>query len=278
MTLLYIILGTASVSIISFIGIVTLSKKVELNGHRLKLLISLAAGSLLAVAFLDLLPEAVEAHPEPHTIFGVALVSFLLFFILEKFFHWHHCRCLDHQHKHEQENAKKSVVYTNIVGDAVHNFIDGILIATAFLIDPYLGVITTVAVLLHEVPQEISDFGVLVYGGLTRKKALWWNFVFALTAVAGGIIFYYIGQSFSEIIPFLAAFSAGNFLYLAAADLIPELHHEKDSKHVVTQTAMLLLGVALILGANKVLPHSHGHEDGAHSDVHTEEAHDGHFH
>ncbi len=268
MLLLYIIIATLLVSAISFAGIFVVYRKTVLQDGTFKLLISLAAGALLAVSFLDLLPEAVEAVSDPAPIFATVLVSFLLFFILEKYLHWHHCRC-DNCGPNDQE-TKDSMVITNLVGDSIHNLMDGFLIATTFMLDVRVGMITTFAVVIHEIPQEIADFGVLLYAGLSKRKAIFINFLFALTAVVGGIAFFFFGRSFAHLIPFMAAFAAGNFLYLATSDLIPELHHEKDPKRVLQHTIWLLAGVAIIYLVTIVTPHNDTHIE---PDNHGNESH-----
>lgn len=254
MLLLQIIIATVIVSLISLVGIFTVYKKNRDYKPMIKMIISLAAGSLLAISFLDLLPESIDKYKNANTIMATALASFLLFFILERFWHWHHCRCIhDKAHNHENDE-KKSLVYTNLIGDGIHNFADGFLIASAFMLDPSIGVLTTVAVILHEIPQEISDFGILLYGGLNRTQAIISNLIFAFTAVAGGILSYLFGQSFKEYLPLMTAFAAGNFIYLASADLIPELQHEKNSKKVIQHTLWLILGVIIIYILKTILP------------------------
>ncbi len=258
MTLFYIILSTLAVSIISFIGVFVFFQKKENYTGFLKVIISLAAGALLAVTFTDLLPEAIESGNDINNIFLTVLVSFLAFFILERFIHWHHCHC--DYHGHAAPENKKNIIWTNLIGDGLHNIMDGFLIATAFILNPVFGVVTTVAVALHEIPQEIADFGVLLYSGLSRKKALLFNFLFALTAVVAGIVFYYFGKNFEHLIPYFAAFAAGNFIYLAAADLIPELHHDQTKKNILKHTLWLLVGVGIILAINFIAPQAHAKE------------------
>jgi len=253
MLIIYIVSATVLVSLISFVGIVAVYRNAVFKDGMLKKLISLAAGALLAVTFLDLLPEAVEGVEDARAVFMMALVSFLLFFILEKYLHWHHCRCIDHDP--EDPNVKQHLVLTNLIGDGVHNIVDGFLIATAFMLDMRIGVITTLAVIVHEIPQEISDFGILLYAGMSKARALFFNFLFALTAVLGGIVFYFFGQHFSHLIPFMAAFAAGNFIYLSASDLIPELDDEKNAHNVIMHTGWLLLGVAVIYAVSIITPH-----------------------
>ncbi len=272
MTLFYIILATAVVSLVSIITLSTVFNAIK-KPHIFKSIISLAAGALLTVAMTDLLPEALHSGLfSEKVILGTTLLSMLFFFILERFFHWHHCCCTHHSHSehHHDFSNKKSLIWTNLTGDALHNILDGFLIAAAFLLDPLVGVITTAAIVLHEIPQEVGDFGVLLHAGLSKKKALLYNFGIALTAIVGAVVFYYVGEQVEHIIPLMAAFAAGNFIYLALADLVPELHHEQNQKNVVRQTIALFIGVGLMLGINFLLPHDAVHAD---DHGHAEELH-----
>lgn len=252
--LLNIILATILVSVISLIGIVVFFKKDNRQSF-LKALISLAAGALLTVAFLDLLPEAVESIEEPHTVFWTVLISIIFFFLVERVFHWHHCRCEEHDKKCRDE--KKNLAFINIVGDAIHNFLDGVLIASAFMLDFHAGLIVTFAVILHEIPQEISDFGVLLYAGFSKAKAIFYNLMTATLAIIGALAFYYFGASIENAVPLMAAFAAGNFIYLSTADLIPELHHEENPKKIISHSLWLLVGVFIMYLAGQALPHGH---------------------
>lgn len=252
--LLEIIIATSVIGLISLVGIFLLFNK-EVYKIHLTSLISLAAGSLLAVTFLDLLPEAIEGSQgifEPGLIMLVVLISFLIFFLLERVFHWHHCRC--QHHDHPAPKTKQHLIYFNLIGDGLHNIIDGFLIAGAFMLNFQTGMAVTLAVILHEIPQELSDFGILLYGGLSKAKALLYNFVVALLAVAGATVFYFFATEISALIPLMAAFAAGSFIYLAAADLIPELHEEENANQVVIHSLWLLAGVAIIYIAQIVLP------------------------
>lgn len=254
MLLFQIIIATIIVSLISLVGIFTVYKNSEFYKPIIKKIISLAAGSLLAISFLDLLPESVDNYYDTRTITMTVLASFLLFFILERYWHWHHCRCIhDNAHNHDHDE-KKNLIFTNLIGDGIHNFLDGFLIATAFMLDFYIGIMTTFAVILHEIPQEISDFGILLYGGLTKSRAIIYNLLFAMTAIIGGIVSYLFGQKFENLLPFMTAFAAGNFIYLASADLIPELQHEKNPKKIWQHTVWLLAGVIIIYILKTILP------------------------
>lgn len=236
-TLFLIILSTFLVSLVAFIGVFTLSLKEKTLEKILFYLVSLAIGGLMGGAFLHLLPEAVE-HYEGKNVFLYTLFGFFLFLIIEKVIHWRHC------HK---ENCKiHTFAYMNLVGDAIHNFIDGIIIAISFVSSFGLGIISTVAIFLHEVPQEIGDFGVLVYGGIEKKKALFYNFLTAVTAVLGGIFGYYL-VSFAELTSeFLLPFAAGGFIYIAASDLIPEIRKENNFNKSVLNFVIIFVGIFLM--------------------------------
>jgi len=252
--LIPIIIATILVGLISFSGVVLLFFK-KYKPELLKSIVSLAAGSLLAVSFLDLLPEAIhESEFEPHLIFAVTLSSILFFFLFERILHWHHCRC--EMHGLECSKNKKNLIFLNLSGDAIHNLVDGFLIASSFMLSLKTGVLVTIAVIIHEIPQEISDFGILLYAGITKSKALIYNFLIGLTAVLGSIIFYLFGSMFEVIIPLMVAFAAGNFIYLATADLIPELHHEKDPNKITKHSIWLIVGVVIIYLVGIFTPHS----------------------
>jgi len=251
--LLLIILATLLIGAISLTGVIIIFNR-EVKPEFLRSLISLAAGSLLAVSFLDLLPEAIEGDIlEPHLIFGVTLLSIIFFFLFERIIHWHHCRCEYHDLDYNKD--KKNLIYLNLSGDAIHNLIDGFLVASAFMLNFKTGLLVTFAVIIHEIPQEISDFGVLLYAGLNKTRALVYNFFVALTAILGAVVFYFFGSTFETIIPLMAAFAAGNFIYLATADLIPELHHEKDPNKITWHSTWLIIGVIIIYLVSIVAPH-----------------------
>lgn len=250
-----IILATVLVSLISLVGVFLIFKKENKQGL-LKALISVAAGALLTVSLLDLLPEAVEADVfDPHVIFKAVLFSIVFFFLLERIFHWHHCNCEVHGKPHGKD--KRNLAFINLIGDGIHNFVDGALIASAFLVDFHAGLVVTLAVILHEIPQEITDFGVLLYAGLSKTKAILYNFLTAAIAILGALVFYYFGRSVENLIPLALAFAAGNFIYLATADLIPELHHEENPKKILSHSVWLVVGVLLMYFIGQILPHGH---------------------
>lgn len=221
-------------SLISFIGIFTLSLKEKILEKALFFLVSLSIGGLMGGAFLHLLPEAAEEF-ENGEVFLYTLVGFFLFLIIEKIIYWRHC--------HKSRCPIHTFTYMNLIGDGIHNFTDGLIIAAGFIASPGLGIASTVAIFLHEIPQEIGDFGVLVYGGFSRKKALFFNFLTALTAILGGVFGFYL-LSFTEVASkFLLAFAAGGFLYIAASDLIPEIRKERDIKKFFVNFGIIFLGI-----------------------------------
>ena len=239
--LIYAIIATVAVSLGSLSGILFLSRK-KFKKVWIRRFIGIAIGTLLAVVFFDLLPEAVESFNDPRVAFKIVLASILGFFVIEKVIHYHHCTCDDENKKHK----KTHLIVNNLVGDGLHNFIDGTIIATAFLVDTRLGVGTTIAVALHEIPQEVSDFSILVYAGLKRKRAIVYNLLFGLTSVLGAILVFVFADSIDKLIPVLIAIAAGNFIYLAMADLVPELHHEDNPRRVWMQLVWVGIGIVLM--------------------------------
>lgn len=235
-TLLIIILSVLVVSLVSFIGIITLAMKKSLN-KILRILVSFAAGSMAGAAFLVLLPEAVEAGSS-QSVFTFMFLGIIAFFVLENFLHWYHC--------HKGNCKAHRFTYLNLIGDGFHNFLDGMVIAASYLVNLPLGIVTTIAVIFHEIPQEIGDFGILVYGGFTRIKALFYNFISALTAMIGALFVYFFKFGIANYYALLVAFAAGSFIYMATADLIPELHKETKIKKSVVQLILFLIGVFLI--------------------------------
>jgi len=215
--LLWIIAATSLVSLISLIGVTALIFSEKRLKKILLALIGFAAGALIGGAFLHLLPESIEssAASDLHNIFLAVIAGFITFFILEKLL-WRHC--------HERACPIHVFAYLNLIGDGVHNLIDGFIIAASFIAGVPLGVATTLAVAAHEIPQELGDFGVLIYGGFKPRKALLLNFGTALTAIAGGIVGYYLLPHMGGAMIYLLPFAAGGFLYIAASDIIPELH------------------------------------------------------
>ena len=252
LTLVYILVSIFIVSAISFVGIIFLIKK-NLVDKILFYLVSFAVGALLAGAFLHILPEAIEQNGDPHAIFIFVLLGIIIFYVLEKFIWWHHCHHTPH---HDCKREVKTVAYLNLIGDGLHNILDGVVIATTYLVSIPLGIITTLAVMAHEVPQEIGDFGILVFGGFSKFKALAWNFISGLTAFIGGLGVYFLASHFEGILVYLMGLSAGSFIYIAGVDLIPHLHEEKELKKSLIQFGCILDGIAVIVFFN-ILLHAH---------------------
>ena len=245
--LLQIIIAVLIVSLVSILGILIFLKKKTLN-KILFYLVSFAAGTLLGAAFLDLLPEALEqGFKETVPIF--ILIGILSFFVLEKFLHWHH-----HHAGHEHEEVH-GFTYLNIFGDAIHNFLDGVVIAISFLNSTALGIVATIAIIAHEIPQEIADFSILIYGGFSKIKALVYNFLTALTAVIGALTAYFYSGAIESSTTFLTSFAVGGFVYIASTDLIPEIHKEKDLGKSFVQLVLLALGIFLIWLVGEVVQH-----------------------
>lgn len=240
MTLIYIFGSVLIVSAISVIGVLSLILSGRLFERIIAGLVALSVGALLGDVFFHILPELLEAR-EPRPIFVLVLVGMLVFFVLEKFFRWHH------HHHQETEDCIKPFGYLNLFADAAHNFIDGLIIAASFLVSPAVGVATTIAVVFHEVPQEIGDFGVLVKAGFSKTKALIFNLLSGLMAVAGAGAVVLLGTSGSTLEEFILPIAAGGFLYIAGSDLVPELHgHNPGLKQAVLQLAGILLGLVLL--------------------------------
>ena len=235
--LAYILIATAVVSLIAFIGIFTFALKDKLVKKLLLILVAQAAGALMGGAFIHLLPEAVE-QSNPGTCGFFVLLGFAIFFVIERILYWRHC--------HKGKCDVHTFTYMNLIGDAIHNFIDGVIIAISFLVSTPFGIITTIAILAHEIPQEIGDFGVLVYGGFSKLKALFFNFLTALAAIAGALFGYFLSALVEKSIVILLPIAAGGFIYIAASDLVPELHKEPDIKKSLYSFAFFIVGIGLM--------------------------------
>ncbi len=242
--IIYIIFFTLIGSVFSLIGGLLLLFKERKTLKYSHFLAAFAAGTLLGTVFFDLLPEAVHEGEELGTgvsIFPWTLVGILGFFLLERFIHWFH----HHQIDFHDDEIKPTVPLV-IIGDSVHNFIDGVVIAATFLVSVPLGIITTLAVAAHEIPQEIGDFGILLHKGLKKKKIILVNIGSALTAVIGALISFWVGERIENALPILLAITAGFFIYIASSDLIPEIHHENRRGFAVIETALMFLGVGVV--------------------------------
>lgn len=246
--------ATLVVSLLSMIGVLLFVKKSLLESKYGSILLSLAAGVMLATAVVDLLPEALESGVKPE-IFWALLGGICLFFILERVLHsFHH-----HQHG-EHDHLGKPAAYLVLLGDGLHNFFDGIAIAAAFSVGNEVGVATTLAIILHEIPQEIADFATLLYAGFSRKKALLFNLCSAFTAIIGLLLGWQFLETFDGITPFFLAFTAGMFIYIACSDLIPALHENFKKDQKWGQLVGFLVGVVLMTLLVNYLHSSIGHD------------------
>lgn len=231
------IIATFLVSLISFIGVFTLGLKEKMLKKLILFLIALSAGALIGGAFLHLMPEVIKEFGGEE-IFLFVIIGFSFFFFMEKLLCWRHC--------HDRKCEIHTFAYLNLLGDGIHNFVDGLIIAVSFLSSIELGITTTIAIALHEIPQEIGDFGVLVYGGFKRIKALLMNFLCAIIAIFGGIFGFFLNDYVPHLSYFLLPFGAGGFIYIAASDLIPEIRKERDLKKSLLVFIVFLIGIAIM--------------------------------
>jgi zinc and cadmium transporter len=242
------------------------------------ILVAFATGTILASALLDLIPESIHHLEELVSegavlnetfVFSYIILGYIIFFIIERFIYWFH----GHAHEKGEEfvcyekiieggeegikrgNNIKNFALLNLIGDGLHNFLDGIIIMVAFLSGIGNGIIVTLAVLFHELPQEVGDFGILVYGGFSKKKALLFNFVSAMVAILGGLFALVLSGILEVFNLFFLAFSGGGFIYLASAELMPELIAQKDLKKSIVQALIFIAGIAIVMTLVILLPH-----------------------
>lgn len=232
-----------------------------------KAAVPFAAGALLAAAFLDLLPEALSDH-QHHQTLTIVLVGFLFFFVLEHSISWFH----HHHDENEKHNHTDRNVWLIVIGDVLHNFIDGMAIGASFLISPATGIITTVAIAAHEIPQEIGDFGLMLSKGMRRRKVLYVNAISAMATVVGAVVIFGFGEQLHIPESTLLALTAGFFIYIAASDIIPGIHAEKKRRIANYQTIILIFGV-IFVGVTSSYVHSfiepaHGEVETHHEDAH----------
>jgi len=235
--LIFIIISCLAISLCVWLAILFLYLKKETLNKITIFLVSLSTGALMGGAFLHLLPEASQ-EIEINKLYLIVLIAFIFFFFMEKLLFWRHC--------HKKNCPVHTFGYMNLFGDALHNFIDGLVIASTFLTNFKLGVATTLAIALHEIPQEIGDFGVLIHAGFKKKKALIINYIVALTVVLGGVVGYFISFSLQNAIPYLLPFAAGGFIYIAASDLMPEIRKETNLKKSINSFIIFILGIVLM--------------------------------
>jgi len=261
MTLTYIVLATLIGGLLSVL--IAASLTVTLLGRVVKHLVSLSTGVLLGTALLHVLPEAFESGASPHALFMTLLGGLMFFFLLEKaelYRHTHHHEGDGHHHHHhfDEEQAGRGGLSV-LVGDSIHNFCDGIIIAAAFLADPHLGLVTSLAIIAHEIPQEVGDYIVLLNAGFSRAKALLFNAISGLAAVAGGVVGYFVVGPWESLFPYLLVAASSSFVYVAVADLIPQLQRRLPWRETALQLTWLAVGLGLVMTVVAVSSGSGGH-------------------
>ena len=249
--LAWIILFSLAGSFLSMAGGLVLLWKEQAAKKFSLFLISFAAGVLLGVAFLDLLPEALEQIGDIHKVTLTAVIAIVIFFVMERFLWWyHHHRIHSEEHTgqgdHPEESGIAAKAYLLLIGDSLHNLVDGVLIAAAFLTDFNLGVGVAVGVIAHELPQELADFGVMLHAGFSKTKTLLLNFAAASMTLVGAVITFFIAPAIEGVTPFVIAFAVGVFIYIALSDLIPEIHHRSEHKYDLVHLALFIGGIVLI--------------------------------
>ena len=239
-TLGWIISSSLAMSCIALVGTVTLVLKQETLNKIVLPLVAFAAGSLIGGAFLHMIPAGIANYGNNTEFYLWILLGFTVFFILEQFLHWHHC----HHQSNQDSSHKKPLTYLILIGDGLHNFIGGLAVAGTFLIDIRLGMMAWLAAAAHEIPQELGDFGVLIHGGWSKRRALFFNVLSALTFLVGGITAYF--ASFHVNVDFLVPFAAGNFLYIGASDLVPEVNRHRNLNIAIIHLFAFLMGITLM--------------------------------
>jgi len=261
MTLLYIVVATLAGGLLSVL--IAAAINVVLLVRLVRSLVSLSTGILLGTALLQVLPEAFESQVEPHALFATLLGGLMFFFLLEKaelYRHGHHHEGddphHDHHHGFDAEQAGRGG-WSVLLGDSIHNFCDGIIIAAAFLTDTRLGVATAAAIVAHEIPQEVGDFIVLINAGLSRTRALFYNALSGLAAVVGGVLGYFIVGPWKSLFPFLLVVAASSFVYVAVADLMPQLQRRLSWRDTASQLGWMAAGLGLTVIIARLLSHGH---------------------
>lgn len=238
MNLLYALIASIVISLISLIGVVALIINDNLLKKLIIILVAFAAGGLIGGAFFDIIPEAMEYLKDTTQLFIFIIAGYFLFFMIEKYLHWRHC--------HDAECKTHAFTYLNITGDIVHNFSDGLIIGAIFQTNIKVGVVTALAIIFHEIPHELGNFMVLIHGGFSKMKALAYNFLSSLFAIVGTIAGFYFAGKVSGVPSVLLPVAAGGFIYIASCDLIPELHKEEDGKRSALIMITFAFGIILM--------------------------------
>jgi zinc and cadmium transporter len=244
MVLIWILASISLVSLISLVGIVTFLIKGKPLQEIIFYFVGFSAGALIGGAFLHILPEALEKSSSAF-VFSWVICGISLFFLMEKYFYWRHC--------HDEHCQVHSFTYLNLIGDGMHNFFDGMIIAASFTVSIKVGLATTLAVIAHEIPHELGNFAVLVYGGFSKFKALFFNFLTVLTAFLGALAGYFLAERTGHFSDFILPITAGGFIYIASSDLIPEIHKESNQKRSTMAFVAFILGIIFMALAKKFL-------------------------
>jgi len=242
---LWAVSSSIVVSLVSLIGIFALLFNEKILDKILILLIGFSAGGLIGGAFLHLIPESLEGMGL-QAAFLYVITGFILFFILERYFHWRHC--------HEGKCDIHAFTYLNLIGDGIHNFVDGLVIGASFTVSINFGIITSLVIIFHEIPQEIGDFAVFIYGGFSKTKALFFNFLTALTCIVGAGAGYILSEGIKNFSGILLPITAGGFIYIAACDLVPELHKQPGLKRATLSVLTFILGIFFIWLTRQISP------------------------
>lgn len=242
--MLFVIIGvTFLISLFSLLGAVVLANNPKLLNKLVFSLVGLSTGTLLGGAFFHLIPESLETLSIDQVSIFV-LLSFSVFFLLEKILHWHHC--------HDGNCDTHSFGYMNLIGDCLHNFIDGVIIAASFAIDIRLGIASSLAIIFHEIPQELGDFGVLIFSGMSKNKALTYNFIASLSAILGGILGYMFLSTHESLFSYVLPIAAGGFLYISTSDLLPEIRKEPNMLKSLKAFALFVVGIVIMYGLKSI--------------------------
>ena len=238
---LYTFVSIAMVSLISLVGVFAISLREDVLKKYIFIFMSVAVGALLGDAFIHLIPEALENSSNTTLTSTLVIIGIILFFVLEKFLHWHH------HGEDKEEVGIHPVGKLVLLSDGVHNFLDGVIIAASFTVSVPVGIATTLAVILHEIPQEVGDFAVLLHSGYSKRRALWLNFLSAVTAILGAVVFFVFGEIAEASSAYFIPIAAGGFIYIAVADLIPELHKTMKMRHSLFQLIAIALGILAMI-------------------------------
>lgn len=241
-TWLILFVAVTAGSVISLLGGLFLIYAKRGQRMLLRLAVPFAAGALLAAAFLDLLPEALD-HGRPADIMKYTLSGLVVFFVLERTLNWFHHHHEETEHEHAIGRRNVSLI---VIGDTVHNFIDGLAVGAAFLANPAIGLITTLAIAAHEIPKEIGDFGLMLTKGMSKRRVLMVNLVSAVATVVGAVLVYGFGDKVHVPLGALLAVTAGFFIYIATSDIIPTIHAEPERRWANIQTVVLVTGIVLV--------------------------------